>query len=436
MAATPRKQLTVEDVTYIAFEGGGGKGFAFLGALKALEELEIIRHVELRPEEPGFERAKLPWQMPPEVPARRVIDIASSIKGVSGASAGAITALLVSCGYSSSDILAIMQEYEFDQLFERPNPRYVPRIQIEHDPRTYRGAVEVRDPPVESETFRRVRRDLLRTLFPPLAATEGLADAAWRTAVNSFPGFAARVLLRAKLPAAYRMLLDYFKEYIDYLPSDMGFFPGHKARELFAELIAFKMPRRDGRLQYNATFEDHEKYFQLKLAVTGTNLETGKSGIFSPNTTPHFPVADAVRISMSLPLAYKPVVIRPEHYRKGLFKDWVNGVWMDGGYLNNMPLRAFDEHGGIGRTLGLRLDVDPKPEKIETLWDFLKVWPLAFGFLGAGEAHIGPGTSSDLETIVLKTDGLDLLVFSPPPDVVERVTKSSHASVMEYFPGL
>src|SRR5438552_361185 len=66
-----------------------------------------------------------------------------------------------------------------------------------------------------------------------------------------------------------------------------------------------------------------------KLAVTRTNLETSKSGIFSSDTSGNFPVADAVRISMSLPLAYKPVAVRPEDDRGRAFRDWHHGLWVD-----------------------------------------------------------------------------------------------------------
>lgn len=429
--AEPRKRLAREDVRYLAFEGGGGKGFAFLGALKALEEESILRHVEW-PAEPGFSRAEFAkWKMPQQVPARRQIVVGQSIRGVSGASAGAITALLVACGYSSDDILAIMQSFNFDMLFEGPDPRYVPRIQVNRDARDYMGAVRILEPPKEYPLFRKALRDTLGSMFPPFT------DANLSRGLGNAP-IVIRDTLRATgvaVPTAVNVLLSNFSQFMSYLPEDMGFFPGYVARKFFAELIAFKMPKRNGRLQMNVSFWDHFHYFRVKLAVTGTNVESGKSGIFSVDTSPNFPVADAVRISMSLPIAYKPVTIRREHYPPDYLDEWANGVWVDGGYLNNLPLRAFDQHGGIGKTLGLRLEVEEAPETINSLWGFLKVYPLKFGFLGAGEAHIGPGTATDTETIILDTEGLDLLVFSPPQSVVESVTASSRKSVLDYFSG-
>ena len=112
-----------------------------------------------------------------------------------------------------------------------------------------------------------------------------------------------------------QMLLSHLPQYLDFLPLDMGLFPGFQARRFFAEAIAAKYPSVTGTPNFNVTFRDHQHFFKTKLAVTGTNLKTGKSELFSCDTTPHFPVADAIRISMGLPLVYKPLVIRKEELR-------------------------------------------------------------------------------------------------------------------------
>ena len=60
-------KLSPNDIEYLALEGGGGKGYAFLGALEILEEKGVL----------------------------------AQIKGFAGASAGAIAAMLLSIGYDS-----------------------------------------------------------------------------------------------------------------------------------------------------------------------------------------------------------------------------------------------------------------------------------------------------------------------------------------------
>jgi NTE family protein len=162
-------------------------------------------------------------------------------------------------------------------------------------------------------------------------------------------------------------------------------------------------------------------------------LESGKSGIFSHRTTPNFPVADAVRISMSLPLAYKPYVIRPEQYHPVDLPEWVNGVWIDGGYLNNLPLHVFDSDGGVRHILGVRLELEPSTQPVEQHGHFVGRYPLAFGFLGAGEAHVGPGTRNDSQTVVLDTTDLHLLQFSYPPSIIDAVSDRTRKQILEYF---
>src|SRR5262245_31325691 len=137
MAGDRGRTLRAADVRFLSLEGGGGKGFAFLGALQALEELNILQYAT-SPPEPGFTRARLSWELPAAVPARRRLH--PKIAGVAGASAGAITALLVSCGYSAADILAVLQSFDFDLLFDSPVPRYMPRVLPDRDARDFGGA--------------------------------------------------------------------------------------------------------------------------------------------------------------------------------------------------------------------------------------------------------------------------------------------------------
>jgi NTE family protein len=66
----------------LVFEGGGVKGLAFCGAIKALEEKGIMKNV----------------------------------KRLTGSSAGAITAGLLACGYSSDEILEELKDKDFNDF--------------------------------------------------------------------------------------------------------------------------------------------------------------------------------------------------------------------------------------------------------------------------------------------------------------------------------
>lgn len=72
----------------LVFEGGGVRGVAYAGALKVLEERDIL---------PGISR-------------------------VAGSSAGAFVALLLSLGYSSDELLDALHSLRFKTLEDKPNP--------------------------------------------------------------------------------------------------------------------------------------------------------------------------------------------------------------------------------------------------------------------------------------------------------------------------
>lgn len=68
--------------------------------------------------------------------------------------------------------------------------------------------------------------------------------------------------------------------------------------------------------------------FAEELIITGTNTTLGCTEIFSLSTTPNMEIAEAVKISASLPVIYKPTQLGPYSYT-------------DGGVLNNLPLDYF-----------------------------------------------------------------------------------------------
>jgi NTE family protein len=90
----------------------------------------------------------------------------------------------------------------------------------------------------------------------------------------------------------------------------------------------------DGR----ATFRDFvEKYAALnfkRLHIFGTNLSQQAVQMFSYETTPDIAVADAVRISMSIPFFFEA---------RSYEQNGHNDIYCDGGVLNNYPIDTFDQ---------------------------------------------------------------------------------------------
>jgi NTE family protein len=80
-----------------------------------------------------------------------------------------------------------------------------------------------------------------------------------------------------------------------------------------------------------ATFKDLKNAKQPDLYVIGTNLSTGYSEVFSAERQPDMPLAVAVRITMSIPLFFAAKRYGPR-----------DDVYVDGGVMQNYPLKLFD----------------------------------------------------------------------------------------------
>ena len=101
----------------------------------------------------------------------------------------------------------------------------------------------------------------------------------------------------------------------------------HKGK-FFHKWISKQIKKKLG--DENATFEHLKAAKKPDLYVYGTNLSTRFGEVFSIEHTPKTRIADAVRISMSIPLFFAAV------------RNAREDVYVDGGMLNNYPVKLFD----------------------------------------------------------------------------------------------
>lgn len=151
------------------------------------------------------------------------------------------------------------------------------------------------------------------------------------------------------------------------LMNKYGWFQGDSFLEKMEKLIFL----RTGNV--NLTFAElHElarTYPFRDLYVTGCNLSDQKVEVFSYETYPNMRVADAVRVSMSIPLYYRALWLDAHGKVIEEPKPADNcRLFVDGGLLMNYPVEIFDDYkyvknedgnqGSVfnGETLGLRLD--------------------------------------------------------------------------------
>ena len=114
---------------------------------------------------------------------------------------------------------------------------------------------------------------------------------------------------------------------IDRLINEYGWYKGDFFRDKMAEFIEGKTGNGE------ATFKDLAKAKKFRdIYLIGADLSTGFSKVFCYNNTPDVKVADAARISMSIPLFFRAV--------QNINND--GHVYVDGGLLDNYPIKVFD----------------------------------------------------------------------------------------------
>ena len=108
------------------------------------------------------------------------------------------------------------------------------------------------------------------------------------------------------------------------LINEFGWYKG----KFFHEWISGHVKKQLG--DANATFRNLKEDGRPDLYVYGTNLSTRFGEVFSIEHTPNMRIADAVRITMSMPLFFAAV------------RNAREDVYVDGGALNNYPIKLFD----------------------------------------------------------------------------------------------
>ncbi|MDD3172848.1 MAG: patatin-like phospholipase family protein [Herbinix sp.] len=125
----------------------------------------------------------------------------------------------------------------------------------------------------------------------------------------------------------------------------------------------------------NASLHKYNRPF-WDLYIVGTNLSMKNSSVFSYETTPMMEVAEAVRISMSIPLFFEAVITDDSK----VSDNSMTNVFCDGGAINNYPLNLFDSprynpylyYGANMDTLGVRFRSTLKYAPIDNLLAYIE----------------------------------------------------------------
>lgn len=242
------------------------------------------------------------------------------------------------------------------------------------------------------------------------------------------------------------------------LIGEYGWYKGDFFRDWIGTLIREKTGNSE------TTFADIEALKEKKrfksLYFMGTNLSTRFSEVFSAEHTPRVCIADAVRISMSIPLFFTA-----KRSPRG-------DVYVDGGMLDNYPIKLFDRekylsaeqpfipeyyariNAGIqnlGRpisryvynkeTLGFRLDskeeialfrdhAEPPHEKIDNF--FAYAWSLVSTIMEA-QQNVHLHSDDWHRTIYIDTLGVKTTEFDLAGEKKKALVESGRKGAEAYF---
>ena len=153
------------------------------------------------------------------------------------------------------------------------------------------------------------------------------------------------------------------------------------------------------------------------LYIIGTNLTTGNSQVFSFETTPDMEVAQAVRISISIPLFFEAVKIRQEN----ISGNSMDNLYCDGGVLNNYPIRLFDSYryntrlirGANMQTLGVRFKSNNPVNKIDNILDY--IWSLVTTYTRVQQEDYYNNPMDIIRSISIEPSGISPIDFNINP---------------------
>ncbi|QDQ39001.1 patatin-like phospholipase family protein [Legionella geestiana] len=176
-----------------------------------------------------------------------------------------------------------------------------------------------------------------------------------------------------------------------------------------------------------------------KLAVTATNAELRATRYFSYETTPHTEVSEAVKISASIPVVYKPTIFDGHLY-------------CDGGVLSNVPTEVFRDEGetflesdGTSlRVLVLQFDNGPERSALYRLGErvYRESWLVnhIYQFL-TGVLDPASGWEQDriklrrhaLQTILMDVGYVSATQFDLSHDLRQQLVESGYRAAESYL---
>lgn len=192
-----------------------------------------------------------------------------------------------------------------------------------------------------------------------------------------------------------------------------------------------------------ATFNDFAQLGFRDLYIVASNISRHRPEVFSMKTTPDVSVADAVRLSMSIPLYFEALRFDGSEFGNGDY-------YVDGGLYDNYPLELFDDKSYVSdpgqfkdginfESLGLFLSpektkYDDVADYPKNLWEFVALTGRNF-YDSHQLAGLEKNVMDEKRTITISDCGVSSVDFDIHPDseIYQQLYDSGRQAVQEYF---
>ncbi len=429
-------KISKDDVKYLVFEGGGGKGLIYLSAIQALEQLEILTYNVVN------------------VNGKNVFRLDNKkIHGVAGTSVGGLTALLVAAGFTTKEIFNILTSDLDEKILDSVEFGKIPTVHTLENPRHI-----ISDRPIDKDRMlfdkywdtikqsgRRSLRDLVK--LPVKAFKEfnmgffsGLVkwyiDYESRKVVTKEPkheifGVIQDIAKTKTTKSAIDIVLENSADSMYSLKYDLGLFLSESLRDAVDEFIEYKSGIK------NCTFEQFYNTFKVDLVLTAFDVSTNEVYYFRNNERwKNLCVADALRMSVSIPMVFKPVVMKIDGDKIITVTDEISSAnyIVDGGLGNNFPIHVFDKEDSDDlnpHVLGFRLiTARPFVEGETTFFGYLENIFLSLLKL-TSESQLKRESERN-QTIDLDTEGINFLDFTFETIAAKTLTDAKDLT-LNYF---
>jgi NTE family protein len=247
---------------------------------------------------------------------------------------------------------------------------------------------------------------------------------------KSLRDHAGKILTNIANPGSYRRLFDNY-----------GWYSSEYFYQWISQVVADKCnnnPRATFRYFKNSGFRD--------LYIVASNISRHRPEVFSYESTPDVAVADAVRLSMSIPLYFEALRFDGSQFGQGDF-------YVDGGLFNNYPVELFDHLEFVRdskkfwesmnwETLGLFLEPDEEKyadvaEHPKNLWEFVAL--TGRNYYDSHQTYsLRNNPLDEKRTIKINDCGVSSTDFEicPGSEIYKKLYESGRQAVTDYFDSL